>query len=113
MIPSRTFLLILNPDHISYNEQKILEYLHDIGHREVLPHTACEGEHEATNCLVIWRFNEKDKLSDAEVITLVGRNGFVQYRWVCPTCNVVQVKFEHPSDHSKDREFYCDCVINA
>jgi hypothetical protein len=113
---SSVFLLILNPRQLPVPEKKIREYLHDIGYRDVQPYTAFDKtnveheKHSPENCLIVWRFNEDDKLSDEEVFALFGRNVHVEYRCRCPICLTVKAKIEHVHNHCHDREFGCDCI---
>jgi hypothetical protein len=106
----------LNPKHLPVDEKKIHEYLYDIGYHDVQPYTAFDRthteheKHSAENCLVVWRFNENDKLSDEEVFSLFGRNVRIEYRYRCPTCHLVKTKIQHARNHYLDREFWCDCI---
>ena len=64
---------------------------------------------QTEHCLVVWRFHRDDKVSDEEVVKLVGAEGNVLYVWVCPRCKSFCRKAEHPLDPKEDVYFGCEC----
>jgi hypothetical protein len=113
---SSAFLLILNPKQLPVDERSIRDYLYDIGYRDLQPITvfdrtlAEQDTHSGEHCLVVWRFNENDKLSDEKIFSLFGRHVHVEYRHRCTICQTVKTKIEHVPKHDRDKEYLCDCI---
>ncbi|MEI7891360.1 MAG: hypothetical protein WCI36_05340 [bacterium] len=59
--------------------------------------------------LVAWRFDRDDKVSDEEVVNLVGPDGNILYAWVCPRCKSFCRRAEHPNNSKDDVYFGCRC----
>lgn len=115
MREKQAFLLILNPNSVPFEEKMIYQYLHDIGFHKVKPFSELSNLSELEKkremfCLVVWHFDEKDKLSDEEVLSIVGSSGCVEYRCRCPICDIVRTRIENVRNHRLDRIFACECT---
>jgi hypothetical protein len=102
------FLKILNPDNVPCDLDEILAILEKIGFKNVKPfekYTPNSWDHR----FLVWRFNEKDRLTDEEALQIVGKNGNVLYKWICPRCTHIVSKCENPGNHINDTQFGCMC----
>lgn len=102
------FLQVLNPEHVTFDLGKIHAYLRDKGY-VVKPHeeyTPNGWNHR----FVVWRFKKMHRLTDREIIEIVGIDGNVLYLWECSGCKRIVRKTEYPKNHNEDIESGCTCL---
>ncbi|MDD5464603.1 MAG: hypothetical protein PHP62_05640, partial [Candidatus Moranbacteria bacterium] len=68
-----------------------------------------QRDEDTEHRLVVWRFHRDDKVSDDEVLSLVGLEGNVLYAWVCPRCKSFCRRAEHPQNPKDDGYLGCGC----
>lgn len=59
--------------------------------------------------LIVWRFHRDDKVSNEEILNLVGPEGYVLYVWICPRCKAFCRRNEHPAKPRDNGYFGCEC----